>query len=1386
MLMASQALSAVVLPAGVAPTGQLRANIYLSPRLSGAATLAGFPDWLDWPDLIRRHGLSVSLACGGSTATVPVATGPLRPDIWQAIFTPETTVGAYPQPQYSQRLMVSYPARDVHSYVKYAWQFAATAAAAGQDGRLLPLLLDQLMFRDGTESTLDNALSQLRVTMWRNQTGQGDIGPQLAAPAPAPGRPEPAALAAAPARAAAMLLPPSGVRDTATRFALYHRMPPAPNRAPLPSSPEDFAALLDFHKALSALAAHPSLLPALGLVLPVELPAGLCPPSPASGSYLTLAVTALTPGWSWSEPPVLGQVATAFVRADGMFAAAPATDPATLAGGGSAPGDGIGGFLALDPAYFALTDVDLDGALLKAMALADSVAFAPAGTTVEQVLPSLRSGGISLIASQRADLLLQAIMDNEAFGAVLEGGAAPRALNARDLVRGYRLDIWSARSARWLSLHRRDGSYRFGADGAVSLAVTDEEGFTQLAVMQPADDPTRPEDPVATAAGAPQPGTDLYVNERVARWNGWSLSAPRPGQPLNRSADPAVAADPDPQAGQPVTPFKMTTQFAAHPGSLPQLRFGDRYRLRVRTVDLAGHSVAPDTPAGDQFTAPAGGTTLPHLRYEPVPHPVLVERALPGPGGSNAQLVIRSRNSGPSLDAVPSAETDERHVAPPRAAVQVVEQHGMLDDSSGRLRGDATSYAMIVGRDRGQFAASGDTPLEPGEQLAVPYFPDPLARGAALADLPHVPAGTESVISGGTLSYQAPADVVPLAGSVTQVSFGPGWPDRQPFRIRLADGTGPPSWDEAQRVLTVPLAKAESATVPLSCFVDPADLEMLGVWNWIRELYEQSQAAALEQGGAGTALVELTDELALLTRLVLDGGHEMITPQLSLSLVHAVQQPLGRPEWIRLPIVHHPEAPVAVPSVENRFWAVTAWRYAGSHAAVLLGALRVHGASTAVVDIEATWTEWLDDTAQPGPTRSPAAGAVDRIQLGALDSGTIFSDGSSTRTVAVYLPEVDTLWFAAPFDQLPGTSAPPDVAAPVHNLGDTKHRCISYRAVASSRFQEYFAPGLDFTRTSDGIMVDVPSSARPLAPDVLYVVPTFGWERQESTNLKTEVRFGNGLRIYLNRPWYSSGEGELLGVVLWPQSAPPPGDAQREASKEFITQWGLDPLWDAGSIGPVPATGDLTAAARTAQGLTISESGQLVDVAGHTVGYDAGRRLWYCDVVFGEVPAYMPFARLALARYQPSSIAGVELSHIVLADFAQLAPDRSASLALDPASTAQARLVVGGLAPDGPARSAVSVTVEARVAGIGSDLGWTPAPAASVAVSEDAPAPSQPESVLWSGTISFATPPRPGDFRVVVREFEQISSASSDTPGGRLVYAAILPFDFPASTGATR
>ena len=49
--------------------------------------------------------------------------------------------------------------------------------------------------------------------------------------------------------------------------------------------------------------------------------------------------------------------------------------------------------------------------------------------------------------------------------------------------------------------------------------------------------------------------------------------------------------------------------------------------------------------------------------------------------------------------------------------------------------------------------AVGDDLIEPGPQLAVPYFPDPLARGAALTNLPQTAPNTDGSMTAGTLGY---------------------------------------------------------------------------------------------------------------------------------------------------------------------------------------------------------------------------------------------------------------------------------------------------------------------------------------------------------------------------------------------------------------------------------------------------------------------------------------------------------------------------------------------------------------------------------------------------------------------------------------------------------
>jgi hypothetical protein len=483
---------------------------------------------------------------------------------------------------------------------------------------------------------------------------------------------------------------------------------------------------------------------------------------------------------------------------------------------------------------------------------------------------------------------------------------------------------------------------------------------------------------------------------------------------------------------------------------------------------------------------------------------------------------------------------------------------------------------------------------------------------------------------------------------------------------------------------------------------------LMGVWNWLREDFEARELAALQGGIAAYTLGSSSDLVALLTRLVLEGGHDLITPSRTLTLVHAVQQPLGRPQFVQLPVVHRPTAPIFASALRNSFTPITAWRSYGSHVAVLLGGLEVNGATSSKIDLEARWQEVFDDPETPAPTKAWHSGHVETLPLATTDAGVIFSDGTQTRMVGTYVPRVDVLWFSAPIDELEGVTTPSEVAAPLHRLDDTKHRWVGYTAIANSRFQEYFPAGLDFTRSSEPLLVDVPSSARPLVPDLAYVVPTFGWEQQETTNVKSSIRFGNGLRVYLHRGWYSSGDGELLGVVLWNGTAP--DYPTRELYKPLFTQWGNDPIWKTGFLEDVPSIYDFPAAATTATALTLEENARPFDVAGHTVSFDSERKLWFCDVQLQNSSSYMPFIRLALARYQPHSISGIELSRVVLADYAQLTPDRSAVISMDPADTRRAQVFIGGVAPQPPAQPAIEVTVQRRLPNMISDLAWEQAP----------------------------------------------------------------------------
>jgi hypothetical protein len=1437
-----QTILFTVIPRGVnIDPKTLPVSVFVAPQLTGDDHLGAFPDWLKWTRRLKDAGLTLGFHCEGATLNRPIDASVLRPELWEQMFHEQTLVRSRKYDDYTDRGIISFSMRQSLSALKTIYQTAGLQLAL-PDGRRGQENRDA-----GNRETLRQLLNGLdvhwngdRAVQWRKLVRKLNSSTPLGAYATPSnealdneglitGAPNPAAF-----------------KQAAIPFAVFHHMPTPPHD----DLTLDTSKVLDFHQALSSLNAYPELLRALGLVFDLELPPEFVKLS-AVGKFETISIS--NTSFAWRLPTKTPELAVAYVHsaigAHRLFLTAPRSlsDPSSPAT--------ILGLLDLAPERFGLAQVDVDGGMHKAIMLAETLnnpdpdrnldpnadaepAPHPEVFDPEATLPSLRSGGLSLYADRRGLQLLDMLKQSKGFNdAVESGGAQPRPLFAEDLTRGYRLDVWDAKTGAWHSLHERSGQYLIGD---LPFATQQEEGFVQLAAMQPAQ-------------GATPAEKDFYLHEAIARWAGWSLSAPRPGKHLSRFADPSKAVppdgdDPDYREDQPDTPFKMTVKYSVLPGSLPRMRFGTRYRLRARAVDLAGNSMKMGDPLTDAlsllFGLPRDPEGFTYLRYEPVGAPLVVLRDTHGvtdPGSAIDRIVIRTFNDDISKDMTAADTTGgDRHLVPPRTSAEMGERLGMFDDAAGKLKNDPATWQLIADRDAGEFPQTDPIevagqqkifPLVTGDRIdALPYLPDPLSRGAALRDLPGSVLGAIGEIGLGPgaasqVDYKPLSDPNPRAGSATMIHFNEGddWQSTSGIRLTLA-GPAPgqtdlrPNWDPAARLLTIYLPKGQTAVTPLTSFTSTNDLKLMGVWQWLREYIERITITNPEPQYLlpGSAV----DQIAHVLQRTVEGGHWMLTPPRLLTLVHAVQQPIGKPAFVALNVDHQDQNwnqnPLQTTSIVGRtdpteLAPITAWRRPGATDAFLLGALRVHGASTARIDLQATWVDPIDDLLQSKWTTASNAAHVDEIPLPELEEGYLRAPGADSREVGYYDPEHDQIAFVQSGDL---TQPPPSGAftfidaAPRHLFNDTKHHRVSYTATATSRYREYFAQdqNLNFKRTSEPVVVDVPASARPLAASPVYVLPTFGWERQIDTNLKRSVRFGGGLRVYLQRPWFSSGEGELLGVALWSYQNGSLDQTAREKYKPYFTQWGMDPIWSTGNLSGAPGVSNFPDAASVDYGVTLEERSALnakgepgrVDVVGFPVEYDESRRLWYADLTINSYSeTYSPFVRLALVRYQPHALPDAKVSRVALADFAQLTPDRSALVTADPHHSRTLRVVVSGVAPTGPLPveprlpspvkhpTQIRVRVQERDPALNSDIAWRDVPAnvAAVTAMFDDHFAADPNLELWSGTVAFAKVPEAGRYRLLIEEHEYISANYSIIEGrtaiqpGRLIYAETFAID---------
>ena len=1294
-------------------------------------------------------------------------------------------------------------------------------------------------------------------------------------------------------------------------------------RGDRPAPPRPEAPKPDFHSRIASFGSVPALLRRLGLVVDVVVD-GMTP-AEARAALAGAASVAVAVRSGDADLEVLPARRTA-VRVDGAVFQAQSSDA------------WVDGALPLGEPDWVVLDADPDAAGLKLDQFLRDLPRQYAGQLnrdqASAAPATVRSTGFALARRDRLAQVRARVAQAETLAA-----DATRALRLDDVVRGLRIEVWDDATRAWHSLHERRVDVTAAPGGEPVLSDAADVGFLQ-------------------SSGLNRRDGELHLHEAVGGWDGWSLSAPRPGLTVERVPEPGPG---EPTERMVATPSDAPLEGAhvvsrVEPGSLPRLRYGTSYSFRVLAVDLAGNSTplpsssvldgtglddhlrllrrqyerldleglagrvaaAPPVEEGAPWDAgrlgrllrtgdavidattrsllatvtaaparAAAATTIaaaaqalqaagrpvrvrpqlvadvvtrrppllsprpgpvplprparvtvtlprPYLRWEPVAPPAVVAREELDPGEQLAVLVVRS---GGAADR----DRSERHLVPPKAtqleaetagrfdaaigtrdaaairrlyAVALAERGTLLDEHVPSLTDpralDLQPRMRLAGRpgadpdqptlddlaaDRGHGLAEGQYVVHDVDRLRLPYLPEPFADGVSL------------VFSEAGDRHQL-AD--PNNLQTVRVPYpAPGpWPERVPLRLVVERGDRLDARVDGH-VVRVSVPEGEQVRVALASTLDPSSLERFGLWR--------SFHASLIDPSDGYTPDELV-AMETIRRAATSGWLWWLTPSTPLRLVHAVPAPVRPPALRGLRVLARPK---------------------DRGVAALAGLVDVHGPSTDTLVVRAEWSEWVDDPAQPAPVTVTTSDVVVSSPV---------SEHESTGVLHLLDLQTDA-------DGLRGFG----LHRAIQNFPDTHRRLVAYHPGGTTRYAEYFSPEELPAAPVEGepVELDIASSARPATPIVRDAVPLLRWSAAPEPGGPFGWRSTRspGIRIWLDRPWFSSGDGELLGVLVFDRSeyvkrdgawvtearTPPPDGA--------TSLWAADPILHAparvgdptvppllgtehlildaltagfaGAVGIAPPVlgGDARSwPAGPAQPVAVAARLPLLDVKGapqaRVVGYrpeyDEASRRWFVDVALQDTPTASPFVRLAVARWQPHSLPGCELSAVALTAWVQPLPERRLTVNRPDAAHVQvtlsgvtARLRSGDrfselpgalLSADAPigeaaaraARLLRSRTVRARLEQLpdgGTDLEWE-----NMAIVDLVPAEvdeGRTQEATWTGSLTIPSTVgiplrRPGvdgsRWRVVVEEHELLDAdpeRRGDDPRTlpRLVYA---------------
>ncbi|WP_396908283.1 hypothetical protein [Mycolicibacterium sp.] len=225
-----------------------------------------------------------------------------------------------------------------------------------------------------------------------------------------------------------------------------------------------------------------------------------------------------------------------------------------------------------------------------------------------------------------------------------------------------------------------------------------------------------------------------------------------------------------------------------------------------------------------------------------------------------------------------------------------------------------------------------------------------------------------------------------------------------------------------------------------------------------------------------------------------------------------------------------------------------------------------------------------------------------------------------------------------------------------HDFGDTRHRTVTYKLSAVTRFRESFRkddPG-PFNQERTLAPVIIPSTSRPPTPIIRSTTTAFAWT--ESGNLDTQdavftrERSASRVRVTLNGPWHCTGLGEALGVLVNTTD----GSA---VSSDALSRAGHDPIYPSrGEPGRHPTTNDIVTG-KSARVLPVPGVNVNAMVRSHAPTR-VDDKTWVCDV--GLAPDFEhTIVDLAVARFQANSLDGLWLSPMVKTDSLPILPART-------------------------------------------------------------------------------------------------------------------------------